>query len=79
MSALPFKILTVIGRSEFIFKEKGSEFIGITFPVSSEFEANQRIKSIKKEYHNASHHCYSINLANGFFKYSDAGEPNGSA
>ncbi len=34
---------------------------------------------LKKKYYDASHHCYAFKLADGTVRYSDAGEPNGTA
>jgi len=72
-------IKTIIKESEFRLKEKGSLFISLSFPVKSEEEAESHLNSIRKKYYDAAHHCYSYKLNDGSFKYSDAGEPNGTA
>jgi len=79
MAKLPDKIKTIIKESEFRFKEKGSLFISLSYPVKSEEEAESFLLSVKKKYYDASHHCYSYRLTDGSFKYSGAGEPNGTA
>ena len=79
MAKLPDKIKTIIKESEFRFKEKGSVFISLSFPVKSEEEAESHLNSTRKKYYDAAHHCYSYKLTDGTFKYSDAGEPNGTA
>jgi uncharacterized YigZ family protein len=79
MVKLPDKIKTIIKESEFRLKEKGSLFISLSFPVKSEEEAGLHLNSIRKKYYDAAHHCYSYKLTDGTFKYSDAGEPNGTA
>ena len=61
------------------YKEKSSEFIADAFPVNSEDEVNQHLTEIKKKYYDASHHCYAFRLKSGSIRYSDAGEPNGTA
>jgi len=76
---LPDKIKTIVKETEFRFKEKSSVFISISFPIKSEEEAESYLLSVKKIYYDAAHHCYSYKLADGRFKYSDAGEPNGTA
>ncbi len=76
---LPLEIKTISHKTEFKLKEKGSIFIAKSFPINSEKEIEQELNSIKKEYYDATHHCYSYQLQNGNFKYSDDGEPNGTA
>jgi uncharacterized YigZ family protein len=79
MVKLPDKIKTIIKESEFRFKEKGSLFISLSFPVKSEEEAESFLLSVRKKYYDAAHHCYSYKLTDGSYKYSDAGEPTGTA
>ncbi|PJA98202.1 MAG: hypothetical protein CO128_08600 [Ignavibacteriales bacterium CG_4_9_14_3_um_filter_30_11] len=73
------KILTIVGQNESILKEKGSQFIAQCFSVKDDKSADKLIEDIKKKYYNASHHCYAYRLINDVFKYSDDGEPNGTA
>ena len=61
------------------YKEKGSEFIAEAFPVAYEEEIQIRLTEVKKKYYDASHHCYAFRLKDDSFRYSDAGEPNGTA
>ena len=61
------------------FKEKGSQFTGLAYPVNSEDEINEILERIKKQFYDATHRCYAYKLNNGMFKYSDDGEPNGTA
>jgi uncharacterized YigZ family protein len=79
MAKLPDKIKTIIKDSEFRFKEKGSVFIGLSFPIKSEEDAESFLLSVRKKYYDATHHCYSYKLTDGTYKYSDSGEPNGTA
>jgi len=63
-------------------KVKGSRFIAETMIVSNVKEAIKFVKSIRKQEHAASHHCYAyrIGVADKIdFKYSDDGEPSGTA
>jgi len=79
MSNLPYKITTIAAESEVRFKEKGSMFIGLSSPINLEEEGIIFLNSVKKKFYDATHHCFSYKLANGSFKYSDDGEPNGTA
>jgi len=65
--------------NETIIKERSSTFIAQSFPVENETEANEILEKTKKHYYDASHHCYAVNLYGGKIKYSDAGEPSGTA
>ncbi len=73
------EIRTVIDFSEFKFKEKGSLFMGQSFEVTNEDEFDEIKTKIKKDYYDATHHCFAYKLLDGTFKYSDDGEPNGTA
>lgn len=77
--SLPEKIKTIRHYSEFKLKEKGSLFLSICQPAQSEEEALTFLAKIRKQYYDATHHCYSYKFQNGNFKYSDDGEPNGTA
>ncbi|MGD8778538.1 MAG: YigZ family protein [Ignavibacteria bacterium] len=73
------EIKTVINFNEFKFKEKGSLFIGQSFKIDRESDFSEIKTRIKKEYYDATHHCFAYKLLDGTFKYSDDGEPNGTA
>lgn len=79
MKQLPHNITTITGMSEFRMKEKGSLFIAKAFHTGDETEAMEVLMGTKKKYYDASHNCYAYKFANGNFKYSDDGEPNGTA
>ncbi len=70
---------TVCAAATAEFEEKRSRFIGQIFPVSSEAEASEIIVQIKKKHYDARHNCSAYILKNGFEKYSDDGEPQGTA
>ena len=65
------------GSSEYV--EKKSRFLGRLFPVSSEEEAKARLEAVKKERYDARHHCWCYILRGGQKRYSDDGEPQGTA
>lgn len=62
-------------------KIEGSRFIATVFPVENRSEAEGCLARMRKEYHDATHHCfaYAIGSEREEFRYSDAGEPSGSA
>ena len=65
--------------SEAEFTEKRSTFIGHVWPVETEEEARRRIEEMKKKYHDARHNCWCYLLKDGPVRYSDDGEPQGTA
>lgn len=67
--------------SQGLFKDNGSRFIAFAYPVESEAEVKDIVARLKKEYHDARHHCYAyrIGLDGGVWRANDDGEPSGSA
>ena len=59
--------------------EKKSRFIARIMRISSIEEANEKIAEIKKFYRDARHHVFAYRLANGNERFSDDGEPTGTA
>ena len=60
--------------------EKRSRFIGQVWRVSSEEEARARIEETKKKRYDARHNCWCYRLREGGVeRYSDDGEPQGTA
>ena len=72
---------SIARRSEGLFKDNGSRFIAMAYPVETEEEVKEIVSSIRKEYHDARHHCYAyrLGLDGGLFRANDDGEPSGSA
>ena len=72
---------TVAARSEGLFKDNGSRFIAFAFPVETTDEVKSVVDGLKKEYHDARHHCYAYRLGwkGDVFRANDDGEPSGSA
>lgn len=62
-------------------KVKGSRFIGLGYSAESEAAAQEILDDIRKREHAATHHCfaYTIGIDGAVFKYSDDGEPSGTA
>lgn len=73
------QIRTIKEFKEVKFKVKGSEFIARVHFTESEPEVNSCLEKIKKQYFDASHHCYAYRFSNGEFKYFDDREPKGTA
>jgi len=79
MMKYPEQISTVEKFNQKSYKEKGSDFIGRVYHVQQENEIVESLNKLKKKYYDATHHCYAYKLLNGKTKYSDDGEPGGSA
>jgi uncharacterized YigZ family protein len=73
--------LTIEDRSGGVYKEKGSKFISLAFPVTTQEEIKEIVKDIKKEYFDARHHCYAYILGHdkSVFRMNDDGEPSSTA
>ena len=67
------------GPGEAEFTEKRSRFLGHVRPVESEEAARAFIAEMKKQYYDARHNCWCYLLHEGPERYSDDGEPQGSA
>ena len=66
--------------SETEFTEKRSRFLGHVGRVESEAEARARIEEMKKRHYDARHNCWCYRLREGGVeRYSDDGEPQGTA
>ena len=58
-----------------------SRFIGQCFPISTEGEALEKLAAIRKQYWDATHNCYaySVGQKGEIARFSDDGEPGGTA
>ena len=65
------------GEDEFI--EKKSRFIGRIWPVETEEKALARIQEMKKKHYDATHNCWAYIIRDGAVRFSDDGEPGGTA
>ena len=71
-------IPTKIAEAEFV--EKRSRFIGNIWPIASEEEARSHIEEMKKKHYDCRHNCWAYRLREGGIeRYSDDGEPQGTA
>ncbi len=67
------------GAGEAELTEKRSRFLGHVRPVETEDEARAFIAEMKKKYYDARHNCWCYLIRGGPERYSDDGEPQGSA
>ena len=72
-----YLVPTGYGEDEFI--EKKSRFIGRVWLVESEEEALARIAEMKKQHYDATHNCWAYVIKDGPMRFSDDGEPGGTA
>ena len=71
--------LTVKGVSESEYIVERSKFITAVFEIESEENAKQILADIKKKHPFATHNCYAYTLLDGTMRFSDDGEPQGTA
>lgn len=72
-----YLVPTGFGEDEFV--EKKSRFIGRAWLVESEDEALQKIQEMKKQHYDATHNCWAYIIRDGAVRFSDDGEPGGTA
>ncbi|HQB64070.1 MAG TPA: YigZ family protein [Sedimentibacter sp.] len=74
-----YKSIHKEGRDELIINK--SRFIGTACPVETEDEALEFIDKVKREFKDATHNVYAyvIGENSNIQRYSDAGEPSGTA
>ena len=73
-----YRVPTAHGKAEFV--EKRSRFIGQVWPVSAEEEALAHLSETQKQHRDANHNVYAYIIRNtGVIRYSDNGEPQGTA
>ena len=72
---------SIASRAGGLFKDNGSRFIAWAYPVETEEEVKEIVAGLRKEYHDARHHCYAYRLGwlGDRFRANDDGEPSGSA
>ena len=72
-----YLIPTQFGEDEFY--EKKSRFIGRLWPVETEEAALEKIQMMKKQHYDATHNCWAYIIKDGAVRFSDDGEPGGTA
>ena len=73
----PYRTVSTASETEYIVNR--SRFIGRCFPVNDEKEALSILERIKKQHWDATHNCFAYRLRSGEARYSDDGEPQGTA
>ena len=68
---------TGYGEDEFV--EKKSRFIGRVWLVETEEDALRKIAEMKKQHYDATHNCWAYIIRDGAMRFSDDGEPGGTA
>ena len=64
---------------EALLVEKRSKFLSLVMPVSDEGSAKEELTRVRDKYSDASHNCWCYIIRNGVERYSDDGEPQGTA
>lgn len=67
------------GQAQAEYIEKKSRFIGQVFPITTEQEAKATIERVRRQHYDARHNCWCYILKSGQKRYSDDGEPQGTA
>jgi uncharacterized YigZ family protein len=72
---------TISNPSEGIFKDKGSTFVALAYPVKNEEDVKKFLQEARKAHPKCNHHCYAFRLTpdGSLFRSSDDREPSGSA
>lgn len=72
---------TISGPAEAALRERSSKFLAFAYPVASVGEAKGFVDELRKEYYDATHHCYAwrIGVEGEGFRVNDDGEPSGTA
>lgn len=70
-----------LGESEGSFKDRGSKFYALLFPVREVEEVSELVQQVKKKYYDARHHCvaYRIGMEGEHTYTNDDGEPGNTA
>jgi uncharacterized YigZ family protein len=72
-----YYIPAAAGEAELV--EKRSRFLGHVRHVENEEQAKAFVTQVKKEHYDARHNCWCYILRDGVERYSDDGEPQGTA
>lgn len=75
------EFITIASETRAELKVQASRFIAAALPVATRAEAEQFLDRERRTYHDATHHCFAYRLGTDStqFRFSDAGEPSGSA
>ena len=67
--------------AEFVLRERGSKFFAFVYGVKSDLEIKEKLEGLKREYPDATHHCYAwvMGAWGEAQRANDDGEPGNSA
>ena len=79
MNVLPYRTLAGPSHDEIVINK--SRFIGYASPAVTEEQALDFLSEIRKKHRDATHNCYAYIIGQnaGIMRYSDDGEPGGTA
>ena len=80
-TTLPDNYLSIASPSEGLYKDNGSRFLSFAYPCKDAESAEEIVKGLRKEYYDATHHCYAyrIGLKGDIWRANDDGEPSSTA
>ena len=58
---------------------KGSKFLATVVHSGNKIDAEEKYQEIKKKYYDATHNCFAYRISENIFRFSDDGEPSGTA
>jgi len=72
---------TIEKSAEGIFRDRGSKFLALAYPVTNETEIKPILAKLKTAHPKANHHCWAMRLGidRSVFRLNDDGEPSGTA
>lgn len=73
--------LSIDAPGEGLYKDQGSRFIALAYPVESVEQVREIVDAARRQYHDARHVCYAYRIGKDgeLFRANDDGEPSGSA
>lgn len=73
--------MTIASATESAMRERSSKFLAYAYPVTTEEQIREHLEALRKEYYDATHHCYAWRLGphGEQFRANDDGEPSGTA
>ena len=77
MALTPYNTIKQKSETEIIINK--SRFISRAYPVETEQEALSILAEIRKKHYDATHNCYAYVVRGGGARFSDDGEPSGTA
>ena len=73
--------LTLAAPVQTAMRERSSKFLAYAYPVTDEEQIRTHLEALRKEFYDATHHCYAYRLGpqGEVFRANDDGEPSGTA